>query len=92
MHAALTESSDVLVEPPRRSERRSKSTATNASSDDAQAPAEASEADLASMDTVASLLAALKTQVGAKRKKGSLLETHTLQHGLRLVICLNLAV
>ena len=62
MHAALTESSDVLAEPPRRSERRSKSTAINASSDEAQTPAEASEADLASMDTVASLLASLKTQ------------------------------
>ena len=62
MHAALTESSDVLAEPPRRSERRSKSTAINASSDEEQRPAEASEADLASMDTVASLLASLKTQ------------------------------
>jgi len=69
MHAALTESSDVLAEPPRRSERRSKSTAINASSDEAQTPAEASEADLASMDTVASLLASLKTQVNATNKK-----------------------
>ena len=84
MHAALTESSDVLAEPPRRSERRSKSTAINASSDEEQRPAEASEADLASMDTVASLLASLKTQVSAQKKNDSLIETHTLQHGLRL--------